>query len=49
MAITARVVPDALVTAGLALLDMATERGRPTALDRGHDTTLRGRKRSIVL
>jgi hypothetical protein len=37
------------MAAGVALLDVAAERGRATPLDRGHDTTLRGRQRSAVL
>jgi len=43
VAIAARVVADALVAAGVALLDMAAERGRATLLDRRHDAALRGR------
>ena len=36
---------DALMTAGVALLDMATERRRPADLDRRHHTALcRGRR-----
>jgi hypothetical protein len=40
VAIAARVVADALVAAGVALLDMAAERCRATLLDRRHDATL---------
>jgi hypothetical protein len=40
VAIAARVVADALVAAGIALLDMAAERCRATLLDRRHDATL---------
>jgi hypothetical protein len=43
VAIAARVVADALVAAGIALLDVAAERGRATLLDRRHDATLRRR------
>ena len=49
VAIAARVVTDALVAAGIALLDMAAERCRATPLDRRHHTTLRRRQRSAVL
>jgi hypothetical protein len=45
----ARVVGDALVAAGIALLDVATERCRATLLDGGHDATLRRRQRGAVL
>ena len=47
--IAARVVTDALVAAGIALLDVAAELCRATVLDRRHDTTLRRRQRSAVL
>jgi hypothetical protein len=40
VAIAARVVKDALVTTGLALLDMAAKRGRTTPFDRRHHATL---------
>ena len=40
VAIAARVVADALVAAGIALLDMAAERCGATLLDRRHDATL---------
>jgi hypothetical protein len=40
VAIAARVVADALVAAGIALLDVAAKRGRATLLDRCHDATL---------
>ena len=40
VAIAARVVADALVAAGIALLDVAAERCRATLLDRRHDATL---------
>jgi hypothetical protein len=43
VAIAARVVRDALVAAGIALLDMAAERRRATLLDRRHHATLRRR------
>src|SRR6266404_1069711 len=49
VAIAARVVRDALVAAGIALLDVAAERCRATPLNRRHDTTLRCRQRSAVL
>jgi hypothetical protein len=49
VAIAARVVADALVAAGIALLDMATEGCRATLLDGGHDATLRRRQRAAVL
>lgn len=39
--VAATVVRDALVPAGVALLDMAAERRRPATLDRRHDATLR--------
>ena len=42
VAIAARVVRDALVAAGIALLDVAAEGGRATLFDRRHDATLRG-------
>ena len=41
--IAARVVADALVAAGIALLGVAAERCRATLLDRRHDAALRGR------
>jgi hypothetical protein len=37
----AAVVRDALVSALIALVDMAAQRRRPAALDRGHDAVLR--------
>jgi hypothetical protein len=43
MAIAARVVADALMAAGVTLLDVAAERGRAALLDRRHDATLRRR------
>ena len=43
VAIVARVVRDALVATGIALLDMAAERSRATPFDRRHHATLRGR------
>jgi hypothetical protein len=43
VAIAARVVADALVAAGIALLDVAAQRGRATLLDRRHDASLRRR------
>ena len=43
VAIAARVVRDALVAAGIALLDVAAQRGRATLLDRRHDPALRCR------
>jgi len=43
VAIAARVVRDALVATGIALLDMAAERSRATPFDRRHHATLRGR------
>ena len=49
VAIAARVVRDALMAAGIALLDVAAERCRATPLDRRHDTTLRRRQRSAML
>jgi hypothetical protein len=39
-AIATRVVPDASTSAAVALLDMATEGGRATLLDGGHDTAV---------
>jgi len=49
VAIAARVVRDALVAAGIALLEVAAERCRATLLDRRHHATLRRRQRGAVL
>src|SRR6266849_8402368 len=50
MSISTAVVRDALMTAGVALLDMAAERCRSTDLDRGHDTALcRGQRITMLL
>lgn len=43
--ITTRVVGDALMPAGVALLDVATQRGRTTLFDRGHNAMLLAAKR----
>ena len=48
-AITTTVIRDALVTAAVALFDVATERRRPADLDRRHCPALGRRQRSAVL
>jgi hypothetical protein len=49
MPVSATVVRDALMTASVALLDMAADSRRSTDLDRRHYTALCRRQRSIVL
>ena len=48
MPIAAAVVRDALMAAGVALLDVTTEGGRAAALDGAHDTTLPAAERAGV-
>jgi hypothetical protein len=42
--IAAGIVPDALMTAGIALFDMAAQRRGAALHDRSHDAALRGRQ-----
>ncbi len=44
----AAVVRDALMPALIALVDVATQRRRAAALDRGHDAALRGGQGRVV-
>src|SRR5262245_3378939 len=45
MSVSARVVPDARMPAAVALLDVTTERGRPTLFDGRHDPPVGRRQR----
>src|SRR2546422_279728 len=49
VSIRAGVIRDALVSTGVALFDMAAERGGAARLDRGHDAPLGGCERSASL